>query len=162
MVIVSIISLLLKLAFWWICSVFSSLLLHFLYPLGSTVIVTAKYLYVAMDKLSVQKALLCACVSMWHLFVLGWVAQCVSAPRCSCSRLLLLWSLSWEALLAARSSCSFFHPNYIPIIKMLIQSVKWAIKRVIKKALFHQSTCLNSPTISGSLLIFTLSIMPKA
>lgn len=44
---------------------------------------------------------------------------------------------------------------------MLIHTVKGAIKRVIKKALFHQSTCMNSLTIAGPLLIFTISIMPK-
>lgn len=29
---------------------------------------------------------------------------------------------------------SLFHPNYIPVIKMLIRTVKGAIKRVIKKS----------------------------
>lgn len=57
---------------------------------------------------------------------------------------------------------SLFHPNYIPVIKMLIRTVKGAIKRVIKKALFHQSTCLNALSAAGSLLIFTLFIMPEA
>lgn len=69
----------------------------------------------------------------WHLFVLGWVMRWVSTLRCSCFCLLLLWSLSWETLIAACSSHSLFHPNYIPIIKMLIRAVKGAIKRVIKK-----------------------------
>lgn len=114
---------------------------------------------------------LCVCVcvrksfSVWVCiccicsFIAGWVVHCVLALRCSRSCLLLLWSLSWETLLAACSSHSFFHPNYTPIIKMLIHTVKGAIKRVIKKALFHHSTCVNSVTIAGPLLIFTISIM---
>lgn len=107
------------------------------------------------------KALLCASVCTQHLLAVGWVVQCVSALRCSCSCLLLLWSLSWEALLAACSSRSLFHPNYIPIIKMLIHTVKGAIKRVIKKALFHQPTCASGLTVAGPLLISTISIMPR-
>lgn len=44
---------------------------------------------------------------------------------------------------------------------MLIHTVKGAIKRVIKKALFHQSTCVNGLTIADPLLIFTISILLK-
>lgn len=87
---------------------------------------------------------------------------CVSAQvQLLLSPVAVISELSWEALLAACSSCGLFNPNYIPIIKMLIHTVKGAIKRVIKKALFHQSTWMKSLTIAGPLLIFTVSIMPE-
>lgn len=74
-----------------------------------------------------------------------------------CSRFLSPVAVIFEpggASLTAGGSHSFSLPNYIAIIKMLIQSVKGAIKRVIKKALFNQSTCNDTRTDAARVLVF--------